>query len=187
MRSRHLLLLLALAGCATPAVRSSAPTPAAPTPPPPVTSQAPGPVAPITASGDMTFDAWSAGFYGRALAAGISPDLVRREFAGLTPDPRVARLDARQPEFSKPLSAYIAGTVTDGRVAIGQAKAQGIAQFPQIEQRFGVPREILLGVWAMESGFGAIQGDFDVIRVMATLAAQGRRRDFAEDQLIAAL
>jgi lytic murein transglycosylase len=39
----------------------------------------------------------------------------------------------------------------------------------------------------METGFGSIQGDFDVVRSMATLAAQGRRRDFAEDQLIAAL
>jgi lytic murein transglycosylase len=135
----------------------------------------------------MIFDAWASGFYGRAVAAGIAPALIQREFAGLSPDPRVARLDSRQPEFSKPLSAYIAGVVTDSRVAIGLSKAAGISQFPAIEQRFGVPREILLGVWGMESGFGAIQGDFDVIRVMATLAAQGRRRDFAESQLIAAL
>jgi lytic murein transglycosylase len=56
-----------------------------------------------------------------------------------------------------------------------------------IEDRFGVPREILLGVWAMESGFGAIQGDYDTLRSLATLAAQGRRRGWAEGELIAAL
>jgi lytic murein transglycosylase len=135
----------------------------------------------------MTFDAWAAGFYSRAVAAGVAPSLIQREFAGLTPDPRVERLDNRQPEFSKPLSDYIRGVVTPSRIAIGQSKGAGITQFPAIEQRFGVPRGILLGVWGMETGYGAIQGDFDVVRVMATLAAQGRRREFAESQLIAAL
>src|SRR6185437_13749761 len=37
------------------------------------------------------------------------------------------------------------------------------------------------------SGYGAVQGDFDVIRSMASLAAQGRRREWAEGELIAAL
>ena len=135
----------------------------------------------------MQFDAWAAGFYGRAVAAGISPELLQREFAGLTPDPRVGGLDNKQPEFSKPLSDYIRGVVTDTRVAIGEQKSAQVSQFPAIEQRFGVPREVLEGIWGMESGFGAIQGNFDVIRAMATLAAQGRRRAFAEDQLIASL
>jgi lytic murein transglycosylase len=135
----------------------------------------------------MVFDAWAEGFYARAVAAGVPPALIQREFRGLTPDPRVANLDTRQPEFSKPLSDYIRGVVTEGRVATGESKALQIGQLAAIEQRFGVPRGILLGVWGMESAFGAIQGDFDVVRSMATLAAQGRRRDFAETQLIAAL
>jgi lytic murein transglycosylase len=135
----------------------------------------------------MQFDTWSAGFYGRAVAAGIAPALLEREFAGLTPDPRVGGLDNKQPEFSKPLSDYVRGVVTDTRVAIAARKSAEVPQLAAIEQRFGVPREILEGIWGMESGFGAIQGDFDVIRAMATLAAQGRRRAFAEDQLIAAL
>jgi lytic murein transglycosylase len=135
----------------------------------------------------MLFDAWAEGFYARAVAAGVPPALIQREFAGLTPEPRAAALDSRQPEFSKPLSDYIRGAVTDPRAARGQARAAAIPQLGAIEQRFGVPREILLGVWGMESGFGAVQGEFDVVRVMATLAAQGRRRAFAEDQLIAAL
>ena len=184
MRRLHLLLALALAACASPADRRPAP-PSQPAPPPPAVST--GPVTPPAASGDMVFDAWASGFYARAVAAGVPPALIAREFQGLTPDPRVARLDTRQPEFSKPLSGYVRGVVTPARAAMGQARAQSIAAFPAIEQRYGVPREILLGVWAMESGFGALQGDFDVLRAMATLAAQGRRREFAESQLIAIL
>ena len=185
MRRFRLLLPLVLAACAAPAARVPPPKPAAPAPaPPPEVVQ---PVRPLTASGDILFDTWAQGFYARAVAAGLAPELIQREFAGLTPEPRAAALDARQPEFSKPLSDYVRGVVTEPRAARGQAYAGSITQLAAIEQRFGVPREILLGIWAMESGYGAVQGDFDVVRVMATLAAQGRRRAFAEDQLIAAL
>jgi lytic murein transglycosylase len=49
-----------------------------------------------------------------------------------------------------------------------------------------VSRDVLIGIWAMESNFGAQQGDMDVIRSLATLAL-GRRRAWAEEELIAAL
>jgi lytic murein transglycosylase len=135
----------------------------------------------------MIFDAWAQEFYDRALKAGISPGLLDRELAGLTPDPRVAALDSRQPEFSKPISEYIKGVATADRVAIGQRRRADLAFLPDLEQRYGTPREILLAIWALESGFGAIQGDNDTIRSLATLAAQGRRRAWAEGELIAAL
>ena len=135
----------------------------------------------------MVFDAWAAEFYGRAVKAGISPALLDREMAGLTPDPRVTSRDSRQPEFSQPVSVYIKAAVTEAPVATGQARRAAIPQLDAIEQRYGVPREILLAVWSRESAFGAIQGDFDVVRSMASLAAQGRRRDWAEGELIAAL
>ena len=196
LRHRRLLLaLLLLAGCASPTARPP-PLRPAPVPPPPVGAPAtpptsePGtisPVRPPTASGDMIFDAWAADFYGRAVKAGISPALLDREMAGLTPDPRVATRDSRQPEFSQPISVYIKAAVTEGPIATGQNDRTAVPALGAIEQRFGVPREILLAIWSRESAFGAIQGDFDVIRSMASLAAQGRRRDWAEGELIAAL
>ena len=188
-----------MAGCASPAVQPPAPR-SPPSPPPPIdapspqppypqspTAQTSAPVTPPVVSGDMVFDAWAAEFYTRAVKAGLPPALVSREMAGLTPDPRVMARDSRQPEFSQPISVYIAGAVAPGAIAMGARKGSEFAAFDAIEQRYGVPRAILLGVWARESGFGAIQGDFDVIRAMASLAAQGRRRDWAEGELIAAL
>jgi lytic murein transglycosylase len=186
MRRRYLLALYVLAGCASP------PRPA-PTPPTPAPVIAPAPVqpsqplSPPTASGDQIFDAWAADFYPRAIAAGVQRSVLEREMAGLTPDPRVASLDSRQPEFSKPISDYISGVVTPGRAANGQKRRAEMTAFDGIEAKYGVPRDILLAIWAMESGFGAIQGDQDVIRSLATLAAQGRRRAWAEGELIAAL
>ncbi|MGA0606408.1 lytic murein transglycosylase [Phenylobacterium sp. VNQ135] len=187
MRRRLLLALYVLAGCASPPRPAPPPVAAVPAPaeaPPPAAA---APVTPPTASGDMIFDAWAAEFQGRALAAGIRADVLQREMAGLTPDPRVAGLDSRQPEFSKPVSEYLKGVITSNRAAIGQRRRTEMTEFDAIEARYGVPREILLGVWALESGFGAIQGDMDVIRSVATLAAQGRRRAWAEGELIAAL
>lgn len=193
MRRRHLPLALALlvTACASPHARyPTAPATPRPARAPPTPAPRPAPVTPVrppTVSGDQVFDAWAADFYPRAVAAGVRPEVLQREFAGLTPDPRVASLDTRQPEFSKPISDYIRGVVTPTRDAIGARRRAEAPQLDFIELSYGVPREILMGVWAMESGFGAIQGDFDVVRSMATLAAQGRRRAFAEHELIAAL
>jgi lytic murein transglycosylase len=191
-RALTVLLVLALAACASPyAKRPVAPPSPAPRPVPPPQPQpappAPTPIAPPTTSGDINFDAWARDFYSRAIAAGIRPDVLQREMAGLTPDPKVAALDSRQPEFSKPIGDYIKGVVTPTRDAIGLRRRAEVPQMDFIELSFGVPREVLMGVWAMESGFGAIQGDFDVIRSMSTLAAQGRRRAFAETEIISAL
>ena len=197
VRQLSLLLLALVAACASPAQKLKPPPSMAPSrapqPPPSAPPAAPAdapPISPVTppaVSGDMIFDAWATAFYGRAVKAGIPRALLDREMAGLTPDPRVASRDSRQPEFFQPISVYIKGAVTDGAAAIGQRKAAEVLRLPGIEQQFGVPREILTAIWSRESGYGAIQGDFDVVRSMASLAAQGRRRDWAEGELIAAL
>jgi lytic murein transglycosylase len=70
---------------------------------------------------------------------------------------------------------------------VGRRKREELAFLPTIEARYGVPRDILLAVWAMESAFGKLQGNFDVVRSMVSLAADGRRRAWAEGELIAAL
>lgn len=192
MRRRYALILLyVLAGCATPAGKPAPPAPK-PAPPPAAVVEAPaqprsGPIRPPTASGDMVFDAWATEFYGRALAAGVTRETLERELAGLTPDPRATNLDSRQPEFSKPVSDYIKGVVTQDRMVIGARRREDLPFLTSVEERYGVPREVLLAVWALESGFGAIQGDMDTIRSLASLAAQGRRRAWAEGELIAAL
>ncbi|MET0294341.1 MAG: peptidoglycan-binding protein, partial [Phenylobacterium sp.] len=82
--------------------------------------------------------------------------------------------------------AYIKSALNPDRITLGRRR-RNEAFWPGIEQRHGVPRDILIGIWAQESGLGTILGDRDVIRSMATLAADGRRRAWAEGELIAAL
>ncbi len=144
--------------------------------------------APVTDSGDPAFDAWAQDFVARAVGAGWSEALLRAQFAGLAPDPKVIAADHRQPEFSRPVGDYMRAAVSPGRIQTGKQKAaEQAAWLDRIVGRFGVNPDILVAIWGVESGFGAVQGDFDVIRSLATLAADGRRRAWAEGELFAAL
>ncbi len=187
---RRSFLALIVAGCADPSLEPSlgvgAPAPQ-PAPGTPAVPAIPAPSTSITPSGDPNFDAWLAGFYNRARDAGVPTAVLDRELAGLTPDSRASSLDSRQPEFSKPVSDYVKGVVSDARVIQGRQFRDSLPYLAAIESRYGAPREIVLAIWALESAFGKIQGDMDVIRSLATLAADGRRRAWAEGELIAAL
>ncbi|HYE44834.1 MAG TPA: lytic murein transglycosylase [Caulobacter sp.] len=183
---RRAFIALALAGCADPQLEptlTAALGQAQPAGPPP---SAPPPPAPVV-SGDPNFDAWLASFRPKAAAAGIPESVLDRELAGLTPDPRASSLDGRQPEFSKPVGDYVKGAVTESRIVQGRQFRDQLPYLSRIESAYKVPRDIVLAIWAMESAFGKIQGDMDVIRSLATLAADGRRRAWAEGELISAL
>ena len=187
---RRSFLALTVAGCADPSLEPSLGviTPAAqPASGTPAVPAIPAPSANLTPSGDPKFDAWMAGFYNRARDAGVPAAVLDRELAGLIPDPRASAQDSRQPEFSKPVGDYVKGVVSDVRITQGRQFRDSLPYLSTVEQRYGAPREIVLAIWAMESAFGKIQGDMDAIRSLATLAADGRRRGWAEGELIAAL
>jgi membrane-bound lytic murein transglycosylase B len=137
---------------------------------------------------DTVFDAWQAAFIEKAVAKGLPRDQVAGALANLTPDPHVIALDQRQPEFAKPISGYIDSTVSASRIALGQSRLTAAQPWlaPIVDQ-YQVPGEVLVSIWGVESGFGQFLGDDDVIRSMATLAAEGRRQAFAEDELMGAL
>ena len=185
--STRLILIGTVAACAP--MLPEPPLPSLPQPetsqPTAPTTQPPAPTPPATdpVPDQAGFDGWKQGFLDRH--GGTRRAEYERELAGLGPDPTVIRLDGNQPEFSRPAGAYVQNAVTPGRIA--QAKQLSDRVPWAVVQRFGVPTEILLAIWAQESAFGQVQGDFDVIRSLATLAYDGRRRDWAEGQLKNAL
>ncbi|HEX6866349.1 MAG TPA: lytic murein transglycosylase [Caulobacteraceae bacterium] len=180
-----LIALLAVA-CAQNTVEAPRPAPE-PQPVPPAWPQ-PAPPEPEPAAADeLSFEAWLRGYRMEALAAGIPASVVERELSGLTPNPSVVKLDGKQPEFSRPVGEYVQGVTSEARVGQGAQYRDSLSYLGAIEQRYGVPREVVLAVWALESSYGKVQGDMDVVRSLATLAWDGRRRDWAEDELTAAL
>jgi len=142
---------------------------------------------PYTPPDQAAFDAWAHDYVPRAIRSGVPADVVRREFQGLTLDPHVVALDSQQPEFSRPVGDYVASVASEGRVAMGRRKVAGAPWLDEIQRKYGPPGEILVAVWAVETGFGANLGDFDVLRSLASLATAGRRRDWAEEQITALL
>ena len=169
-----LVAALAIGGCAgaNPAVERSAP---------PVARSAATPQ-------PESFEAWRAGFRTRAIAQGIRPQVFDAAFAGAGVNADVVRLDGRQAEFTKPIWEYLDGAASPTRIETGRARrAQLDPTLAAIERRYGVDRQAVLAIWGMESNYGADRGSIPVIESLATLAYEGRRQDFAEQELVAAL
>ena len=106
----------------------------------------------------------------------------------LTPDPEVQRLAARQPEYVKPIWAYLTHMVTEERLRLGRKELQSRGTFLDgLEEKYGVPRGILIAIWGVETNYGGNKGSFSVLRSLATLGYQGKRADFGRQQLLYAL
>lgn len=145
---------------------------------------APPPV--FTSSGTAEFDAWRDDFVRRALAAGRDRAVVERLMTGLTPDARVIELDQRQPEFVSPVWDYVTARVSDTRISGGRALKDRLGPLlPAIEQRYGVDADIIVGIWGLESNYGAAALNYNAAQALATLAYEGRRRQQFETYLMA--
>ncbi len=134
------------------------------------------------------FRAWLAGFRRRAVAQGLPPALVDSALAQASYRDDVIRLDRRQAEFVKPIWTYLDTAVSDTRVRNGRrALRRHRAVLARIEDRYGVPAEVITAIWGLESAYGTYRGDIPLVSSLATLAHDGRRGRFFEAQLIAAL
>ncbi|MFV0244061.1 MAG: lytic murein transglycosylase [Qingshengfaniella sp.] len=143
------------------------------------------PMQPVANSG---YDAWVAGYRGRALARGIRPATFDAAFRGAGYLPDVIARDRNQTEFKRSLEDYLALIANDDRVAEGRAAfARHRSALTAIESRHGVDAKVVAGVWGVESRFGTRRGDIPVISAVSTLAYDGRRGAFFESQLDAAL
>jgi membrane-bound lytic murein transglycosylase B len=151
-----------------------------------VAARAPDPV--MQAVSNPAFDAWVAGFKGRAASKGISTRTISTSFAQAGYLPDVIDRDRNQTEFSRTLEEYLAIAASDERVAKGRANyARYRDVLGQIESRYGVEAHVVTAIWGLESMFGERRGNVPVVSALSTLAFDGRRGAFFESQLIAAL
>ena len=138
-------------------------------------------------SGNRAFDEWRDEFARRAVQRGRDPAVIGRLLAGVVPDDRVIELDQRQPEFVSPVWDYVTNRVTERRINDGRAlKTEIQSTLTAVEQRYGVPQGIILGIWGLESNYGGADLNWDVQTALATLAYEGRRREQFEGYLMAA-
>jgi membrane-bound lytic murein transglycosylase B len=145
--------------------------------------------APSTPSlSDAAFFDWVAQFRVRARAAGIDEATLRRAFDDVHMIYRVVAADQSQPEFTRAVWDYLDSAVSVQRVTQGQDKWQALRPvIDSVAARYGVPAEILVAIWGIESNFGRNMGDIPTIDALATLGFEGRREAWASSQLLAAL
>ncbi len=178
--ARVLFAALLLAGCQTTAA-------------PPVSattggSSASAASAVVASAQPESFEEWLTGLRAEALGQGIRPQTFERAFARVTLSDRVIELDSSQPEFTRQPWQYLDSAVNERRVQAGRQKLQeNGALLRPIAQRSGVPPEILVAFWGVETDFGNVTGGFSVIDALTTLAYKGRRAAYFRTELLAAL
>ena len=134
------------------------------------------------------FSAFVESLWPDAKARGVARETFVAAFRGVTPDPKIVALTKKQSEFVQPIWGYLASAVGGTRLSRGQEVArQWSTTLDAVEQRYGVPRAVVLGVWGMETNYGSFTGSMDVIRALATLAYTRYRGDFFRDELLTAL
>ncbi|MCS0493697.1 lytic murein transglycosylase [Ancylobacter sp. MQZ15Z-1] len=145
---------------------------------------------------DAGFDRWLAAQWPAAQAMGISRATYERETKGLEPDyslpdlaiPGKPQPPGKQAEFVQTPADYLSDKAIASYAARGRKlAAQYRGQLATIEKRFGVPPEIMLAIWARETSYGAAKLNYDALRVVATQAYVGRRKDEFFAEFLAAL
>jgi len=177
-----LLTLFALAGCtSTASIETRATAPAM------VLSN------PIQAESaeiehSQRFARWIADFSSSARTAGIHEATLHSAFDNVRFVPRVVELDRAQPEFTRAVWDYLDSALSKQRITLGKDRLLQLqSETNAVAARYGVPLEVLVAIWGIESNYGSNIGDIPTIDALATLGFEGRREAWARGQLLAAL
>ncbi|ETR78670.1 lytic transglycosylase [Afipia sp. P52-10] len=135
------------------------------------------------------FHTFIANFSREAQAQGISQAVLSQALGNVTQDQAVLAFDRRQRgTFNKTFEQYVATRVGAARIKRASAMMQRhAALLSRIEQRFGVPPQIVVAIWTLETDNGADMGKLSVFRVLATMAHDCRRTELFQRELLAAL
>jgi len=135
------------------------------------------------------FQAWLQDFRGKAQKRGISKSTLNRALKGVSYDRRVIRRDRSQRSFKLSFKTFYKRRVGSYLMKRARGKLRRhAALLSRIEKRYGVPREILVSIWGLETNFGRDgSGKYSIVRSLATLSYDCRRSAFFTKHLYGAL
>jgi lytic murein transglycosylase len=134
------------------------------------------------------FGAFTDAMAAEAVQQGYDAALVQQFFSGVRQDPSVIRADRAQGIFQRPFTDFSRRLISQNRIDNGQRNAQRYAAvFDRVQQEYGVNPGILLAFWAFETDYGAVQGDFNTVNALMTLAHDCRRPELFQPHVFAAL
>jgi membrane-bound lytic murein transglycosylase B len=137
---------------------------------------------------DQAFRAFVASLWAPAQERGVSRETFDAAFEGVTFNPKVEALAKNQPEFTLTIPRYLDGAVSGARIERGRAAALSAKLWLDKEKAaYHVDPATVMGVWGIETDFGAFPGTDSTIRSLASLAFIKFRDDYFRDELLAAL
>ena len=149
---------------------------------------------PAAAQDDAGFQSYLATLRQQAQAQGVSSRTIGAVFPTLTLNQRVIDLDRGQPGGTSgssaipPFAPYKAKHVDTARISRGRTVFQdNRSRLARIEDQTGVPESIMVAIWGHETNYGSYTGNFDLLRSLASLAYEGRRRSLFAGEFIAGL
>lgn len=149
-----------------------------------------------SARAETAFQQWLQSVWPQAQAMGVSRATFDEAVRGLEPDltlpdlaiPGKPEKVPQQPEFVQTPSQYLREATFDRLATRGkQLAAQYRDTLARIEREIGVPGNVVLAIWARETDYGGYKLPYDAIRVLATQAYIGKRKDFFRNEFLHAL
>ncbi|KQT21161.1 MULTISPECIES: lytic murein transglycosylase [unclassified Bradyrhizobium] len=146
---------------------------------------------------DAGFTQFIASLWPEAQAAGVSRMTFERETRGLEPDYKLPDLLLPgRPATGAPSQAEFvqvpADYVKEASIARLAGEGQRLLQkyrpvLTEIEKNSGVPATVMLAIWGRETDYGRYRLPYDLVRVLATQAYVGRRKDQYRNEFILSL
>ena len=134
------------------------------------------------------FAAWLESFKPEAASQGISQKTIASVLNGITYDPAIIARDHAQSVFQQSFEQFSGRMVSPDRLHKGSNMRKRYGSIlERIEDRYGVPDEVLVAIWGLESDYGVNQGKYSTIRSLATLAYDCRRFEKFRAELLDAL
>ncbi|WP_412049680.1 lytic murein transglycosylase [Hoeflea sp. Naph1] len=128
------------------------------------------------------------GVKAEAMSRGISEEVANHALARVKVDNKVLSRDRAQSVFRQTFLEFSQRSVSANRMQVGKKKMAQFAEvFARAEADYGVPAPVITAFWGLETDFGAVQGDFNTINALATLAHDCRRPELFRPQLLAAI
>jgi lytic murein transglycosylase len=133
------------------------------------------------------FSLWLGDVRDGARRSGIS-DSSLRLLDSVKHNRKVLALDRSQRVFTENWLTFAGRMVNSYRLKTGESHLKQYADiFARAEDIYGVPGPVIAAFWGLETDFGAVQGSFDTLNALATLAHDCRRPELFRPQLFDAL
>lgn len=138
------------------------------------------------------FESWKKSFGEKASKKGLSSTFVAEQLKSVDYMPQIIEKDRNQLTLDTKIDypSFIERWLNSEPPRIKRGKellAKHNKVLSKIEKKYNVDKEAIVSLWGVETLYGKITGDHDIVSVLATLAYDKRRRSFFEKELMAAL